>query len=85
MQTKPTIAGFESMQIYVYGKDLRRIRYLNNISLRTACLRMNSSGYAYYPNKLLRYERMSTVYFLPNELVLLVSAIGGTLNVVNNS
>ena len=56
MPKKPVITVVSIQELCVYGKDLRRIRYQNKLTLEKVCESINLLGYAYYPVKLHRLE-----------------------------
>ena len=65
----------------VYGKDILRIRYQNHLSRQKVCNTMNEQGFAYYPNKILRYERKTKICLPAAEMIALITAIKADFNI----
>ena len=68
---------YSKRELWIYGKDLRRIRCHNNISLQKVANTMNREGYAYYPTKIFRFERMINICLPGKELISLIRAVQG--------
>ena len=80
--TKSVINISEKIVLHAYGKDIRRIRYANNLSRQKVCDAMNTEGYVYYTIKLLRYERLRVLTLPPAEMIALVTAIKADFNLI---
>lgn len=82
MPDKCKIAVYKTNQLYVYGKDLRRIRFKNELYRTDVCRAMNRLGYAYYPVKLMRYEQRTKLYLSASEMISLISCLGGNFQLI---
>ena len=65
-----------------YGKDIMRARYINALSRRKVCDRMNELGYGYYPVKLLRFERRFKIRLPSPEVMALIHSLNCDYNLV---
>ena len=81
MSKKLVIIVFKSNQLCVYGKDILRIRYQNNLSRQKVCDEMNKIGYGYYQKKLSRFEKRELVCLPASEIANLIKALGGTIKI----
>ena len=75
MVKKPIIDIHKTSMVWVYGKDLLRVRYQNGLSRNKICSYMNKKGYVYYPMKLFRYERQIRLELPAKEIKCLLSAL----------
>ena len=76
MADKQTIRIHKISQIWVYGADLRRIRYQNDISAAMIYTAMREKGYTYYDNKVYRFERKFKLYLVASEMLDLLDSYG---------
>ena len=82
MPNKCIVNVTESNELWVYGKDLQRARYSNNLSRQTVCDTMNKPGFGYYPLKLLRYESKTRFLLPAHEVICLITALKAEYKII---
>lgn len=68
-------------ELEIYGKDLLRIRYKNELSRQVVCDTMCSAGFIYYPVKLFRLERCVKFRLDSAEMLCLIKAVKATFSI----
>jgi hypothetical protein len=75
---KPVISIYSSNLLSAFGKDVRRVRYQNNLTLLAVSRSMNAKGWLrYYPMKIWRMEQKKTITLDAAEMLDLVQSIMG--------
>lgn len=81
----PVISLYRQEQLIVYSRDVRRVRYQNNISLQRAADSMNDKGWSYYASKLWRLEKNPTITLDAAEMLDLIASIGAGFEILKEN
>jgi hypothetical protein len=82
MAKRSSISVQREEKLCIYGRDLRRARYISGLSLEKVSDLMKAKGWIYYRMKLCRLENSSRFCLECGEMLALLSCVKSEFNII---